>query len=432
MTALAVVATACGSKTDNTASSSKAESAKASASAVTTASAAANATKPVGPKKGPLPVGFTLAVPAPKSGDTIGETGIFTSLTMSATDDPLIAYIEKGTDEKLHLAFISWDRDAGKWKGPIVVDSIDDLGGSAPVLQIARDKSSSALGIAYRKSEKEEWLALSSDSGTSWKKEKLPSSENVSSASLAMAKGGQFVAFNEGSEVKVLSRFAATGDFKVEKAPLLADSANTKGGDVSVAVDSDGKPGVLYGLAPKEAYNTAIAFWRPGDAAPSKVIDSGNYQNDAVHLSLAFAGNKPRAAVNLAHDGTSSPTYFIASDDGKEWASPINVAKDGGQSTDWYLNLAVTEKAEPRPEAEALALPVVGGNTDGTKCGQPKLARMTDMKSFATCSPDTNGSLALSAKYASASFDAKGKLYMALSNTSNDAKLPAGLLVWHE
>jgi hypothetical protein len=428
----------CGSKSggEGTApgASSKTEGA-ASGKAVASASGSASAKdKPPALKKGPLPAGFTLAVPTPKDGDKSGETGIHVSLVMSATDDPMMAYVSKGLDEKLYLSYVAWDRDAGKWKGPVVVDKLEDNWGFAHQVKIARDKSSGSLAIAYHKTSKEFWLAQS-DGGATWKTEKLPSEgESVAGGvAVALAKGGTFAAFYDGADVKVLSRFAATGDFKVDKAPLLADAAGGKALDIDLEVDGDGKPGLLYALAPKDGYNTTVAFWRPGDAAASKVTDSNNIQNDGYFLRLAFAGNKPRAALNLSRGGgEKSSTYFVASDDGKEWAAPVNVPPDGGQAMDGELGFAVTENAAPRPEIDALVLPVTGGNRTGTKCGEPKLAKMVDQKSFTTCSPDADGSLGVSAKYVAAAFDSKGKLTLAVANAVAGDKVPSGLVVFRE
>lgn len=432
------LAVGCGSKaTDKPApgasGSSKAEVAPSGKAAAASGSATAKA--PPALKKGALPAGFTLAVPTPKDGDKSGETGIHVSLVMSATDDPMMAYIAKGLDEKFYLAFVAWDRDAGKWKGPVTIDSLEDNWGFAHQIELARDKSSGSLAVAYHKSGKELWLAQS-DGGTTWKTEKLPAltAESVTGGvSLAIAKGGTYVAMNDGNDVKLLSRFAATGEFKVDKAPLLGDTSGSKGLDVDVDTDADGKPGLLYALAPKDGYNTTIAFWRPSEAAAVKVTDSNNIQNDGYFLRLAFAGNKPRAAINLSRGGgEKSSTYFVSSEDGKEWAPPMNVSPDGGQAMDGELGFAVTENAAPRPEVDALVLPVTGGNGTGTKCGEPKLARMVDQKSFTTCSPDADASQAISGKYVSAAFDSKGKLYLAIANYAGESKQPSGLLVWHE
>lgn len=428
---------ACGQKTDQPGAgpvaSAKATASTSAKAATASASAKAAASAPA-LKKGALPAGYTLAAPNPKDGDKAGEVGIHVSLVMSATDDPMMAYVAKGLDEKYYLAFIAWDRDAGRWKGPVTVDQLEDNWGFAHQVELARDKSSGSLEIAYHKSSKEFWLAQS-DGGTTWKTEKLPTTNEsaVGGISLAFAKGGTFVALSDGSEVKVLSRFAASGDFKVDKAPLLPDTSGSKGLDVDVDTDESGKPGLLYALAPKDGYDTSIAFWRPGDPSAYKVTDSNNIQNDGYYLRLAFAGVKPRAAINLSRGGgEKSSTYFVSSDDGKEWAAPLNVPPDGGQAMDGELGFAVTENAAPRPELDAIALPVTGGNQTGTKCGQPKLARMADQKSFSTCSPDADATENLSAKFVSAAYDSKGKLYLAISNQSGSSKQPAGLLVWHE
>jgi hypothetical protein len=394
------------------------------------------ATPTSAPKNSGVPTGFSLVVPA--IADHSGDWGLHPSIVLTKTDDPMIAYLVRdpnatGNAEDIELDFVKWDRENGRWTKPITIDKVALFNGSSSMLQLAFDASANTLGIAYRKSDTEIWLALSTDAGATWKKELVSPTKDVSvfNPSLAMASGKTHIAYvtdEGGTTLHYLTR-TGTGKFTDAKAPKFAAPV---GGPITtqpqVAVNSQSRPAIAFLLSPATGYNTTVGFWRPGDAQAVKVTDSKDVQNDNAYISLAFAGDKPRIAINLSRgEKSGGPMYLISSEDGKTWAAPIQVPQEGNESMDGLFSLGISAQG-----AGAIIAPITGGNRDASVCGQPKLARSADLKTWETCSPDTTGKLGLSVPFASLVFDSKGKLFVVMQQTSEFSEVKPGLVVWRE
>lgn len=387
------------------------------------------------PKNSGVATGFNVALPAPA--DHSQDVGLFPSIVLTKTDDPMIAYLVRdpnatGNRDDIDLDFIKWDRENGRWTKPIVIDQLLNIDHFSPMLQLAFDTSTNTLGIVYRKIDVEVWLALSTDGGATWKKDLVSPSQGVSlfNPSLAMAGGKTHIAYvtDEGRTVLHYLTRAGTAKFTDAKVPKLASTGDPRKTQPQVAVDSQGRPAIAFLAYPASGYNTTVAFWRPGDAQAVKVADSKDVQNDDAYISLAFAGDKPRIVVNLNRGEKSGGSmYLMASEDGKTWAAPIQVPQEGNQSMDGLLALAINAQG-----AGAIVAPATGGNLDASVCGEPKLARSADLKTWKTCSPDTTGKLGISAPTASLVFDSKGKLFIAMQQTSEFSQVKPGLVVWRE
>jgi hypothetical protein len=160
------------------------------------------------------------------------------------------------------------------------------------------------------------------------------------------------------------------------------------------------------------------------------LADTHDTQNDNPFVALAFAGDRPLVAFQavLGYDANNFATgtvWSVTSSDGVTWDPVVGVPDDGGQIGDGPFPLAATLKGA------ALAETVSGGNLDGTKCGVPKVARTTDFKSWATCSPDADASLSLNPLHMDAVFGSDGRLSLVIQNRLG-GQLPAGVLFWRE
>lgn len=391
---------------------------------------------PTGAAPGALSGGFSLAVPTTGEGGSLREVGLHPSLALNGDEDPMVAYLAKEPGAgAINLCFVAWDRKAGRWTTPVTIDTVSEVFADSPQLQLARDASNNTLGVAYHKSSDDVELALSTDNGATWKKEKVSvagveASAVASNPALALAQGKEYVSFFTGDALYLLTRSGASGAFTPRSAPTLPGTGKPREVAPALSVDSSGRPALAYFLEPQEGYTMVVAFWRPDEATPYKVTDSNNEGSDAPYISLAFAGDKPRVAVNMMRNEdnfNTGPTYFIASDDGRTWDAPVHVMKDGGNAMDGFISVAAHTQA-----GAAIAAPVTGGNQGDTRCGKPKLARSTDSRMWTTCSPDASNNMNLDARYSSLVFDRQGKLYLAFENTQESPSLGRGLIVWRE
>lgn len=439
---LVVLLVACGNKGGTPAPA--AAPTKAPAAAPTKAPAASQPTQavaaptaaptiaaqsPSANSDGSLAAGFNLAVPAPDA-DHADALGLAPSIALNATEDPMVAYLAKNLNgDGYTLYFAQWDRSSKSWTKPVSIDTVNDTFHFSPQLKLARDASNNLLGVAYQQSDGIDRLALSTDNGATWKTEEVTPTNggHSNNPSLAMANGNIYVAFTVDSPLTVFSRAGTSGAFTESAAPALPGTTDARDVAPGLAVDSAGRPGVAYFLAPNDGSTITVAFWRPGEAKAYLVTDSNNTQNDGPNISLAFDGTKPRIAVNLLRstdDFNNGSMYVITSDDGQTWAAPIHIQKDGGASMDGILSIAANPQS-----GVAIIAPTTGGS-GGDKCGQPKLIQSVDLKTWVTCSPDADQSLQLGAEYGSAIFDSHGALYLAFMNSSAFAKVAPGLYVW--
>ncbi len=431
---LAVLLAACGGKAASTVAPNVAPTKgpavqPTSASTAPTAAPTIGAQAPKANSDGSVAAGFNLAVPAPDQ-DHADAVGLAPSIGLNATDDPMVAYLAQSlTGEGYTLDFVQWDRSSKSWTKPVAIDVVSDTFHFSPQLKLARDASTNTLGVAYQQADGVDRLALSTDNGASWKVETITpaSGGHLYNPSLAMANGKIYVAATVDDAFTVFSRSGTSGAFTEKKAPSLPNTGAARNVAPGLAVDSAGRPGAAYFLAPTDGYTVTVAFWRPDEDQAYVVTDSANTQNDDPNISLAFDGTQPRVAINLLRnqdDYNTGPMYMITSADGKTWNAPIHLQKDGGASMDSILSLAVSPQA-----GAAIVAPTTGGS-GGDKCGEPKLIQSSDLKTWTTCSPDANRSLNLGAEYGNAVFDSHGALYLTFLNSSTYAQVPPGLYVW--
>jgi hypothetical protein len=129
---------------------------------------------------GPPPVGLQVAAPVPTDQGKVSEYGTNTSLALDENEDPLVAYVGEytasATGDTCKLYFVRWDRANYEWKTAVEVDAaLGNIDGGFPHKQVslARDSSNGMLGIAYTVRDDQVWLALSTDGGSTWFKERI-------------------------------------------------------------------------------------------------------------------------------------------------------------------------------------------------------------------------------------------------------------------
>lgn len=402
------------------------------------ATPAANATTAA--KPGPVLTGFSSVLVAPQGADD--RTGLYARMVLDDQNNPIVAYEISdqngdGDYSDSVVQVVTWDTGKGQWTKPVDIAKVGDNGAGAEAFQLslARDASTGALALAYvgdgRKSLE---LAHSTDGGATWTNEPvqlLGEEHDLLGPVVAMANGATHLAVADQPNGEFyLTRTGDSGAFTATALPPLPDTDSVRWSQVALALDSTGHPALAYWQNPASGASLQLAFWRPGEAAPHKVADTHDTQNDNPFVALAFAGDRPLVAFQavLGYDANNFATgtvWSVTSSDGVTWDPVVGVPDDGGQIGDGPFPLAAT------PKGAALAETVSGGNLDGTKCGVPKVARTTDFKSWATCSPDADASLSLNPLHMDAVFGSDGRLSLVIQNRLG-GQLPAGVLFWRE
>jgi hypothetical protein len=178
-------------------------------------------------------------------------------------------------------------------------------------------------------------------------------------------------------------------------------------------------------------YNSVLAFWRPGDANAVKVTDTANHQNDSPDANLAFRDRTAGIVLYAARDDDPYHQIWVsrpADADGTKWSEAEVMPHDGGNSVGAPVQIAIAPSGRL-----AVTAPVDGGNSDGTRCGHPKLFRPGDAKGWTVCSPESaKGVPTGDARLPMSAFAANDKLYMVFATHASAGPLKPGLVVWRE
>lgn len=383
-------------------------------------------------------------------------------MALDEKGDPMVAYVHydangdsNGDDSTLY--FTRWDRCNGVWTAPVSVDTVGSVTGKGRQVSLTRDAVTGAIGIAFQhigpppptfvNNTPEVWVGQSTDKGKTWTTSQVSvhtaSQEgdihSASDPSLAMSNGKMFLAYFQnnidcdnldGGATDTCNGWYAEGTSAAwtrSTLPNLPGGFGLQGG-VSLALDSANKPGVAYLVTPNTAYNTQVAFWRPGSAVV-KVTDSNNQQNDDPALAMTFDGTKPRIVAELAVVASGgAELIFDKSTDGITWDAPVTLPHDMSDGIASYEAIAADGKGNL-----AVAARSSSGIGDGV-CGAPKLSRSADGVTWSTCGADTAKTHAATAGYfVNAAYATDGKLVLAfeLTNNQTDA-LGSGVALWRE
>lgn len=395
---------------------------------------------------GPPPVGFSSVIASPKAMHDY-DPALFASqirMVFDANGDPALAYVtydlnHDGEPNDTELALITWNRARYRWNPPVQVDLVGNISrsGSRVPFSIARDESTGRFGLAYMVGEHEMRLAWSDDAGMTWKKVSVQTTTSddgtLATPALAMGGGRVHVAYFLGG-VGVRYRTGAADSvakWTSSTAPLIPGAAEARAEGVTVLLDTAGKPFLVYCLNAGD-YNVAVAFWRPGSASALKVTDTDNHQTDDPAIHVAVVGSQIALAFYANRDEhffENHQEWFARStDNGATWSRPVAVANDGGHSMGSPVTVTID-----RAGHFAIAAENPGGNSDGVKCGVPKLMRSADGVNWTTCAPETKGAPSTSqVTYPVVAFAGNDKLYLAFKARAEAPGLPPGLVLWRE
>jgi len=344
---------------------------------------------------GPPATGYTVALTTPKA-FLEKEPGNFahsTAMELDSNGDPAFLYSvidpQFNGGKEAELWFLHWDRAQWKWKPPIKVAPYMNFRDG---VSLARDPLSSTWATV---TESDDGIALhiSSDDGLTWtQKHKLSQTDiTIMGRAVALFGGKVHWLHGVGSDGFFLLSGALADEaskWKTEKLPVPAPYyLGSTSDQVSIAVDSQGRPGMTYFVF-GDNYNVIALYWRPGMAAPRKIRDSDNVQNDFHNAEITYSGAPKDQAkfvveLNRQHEGDVDPEMWIVRDTGTQMEILPKIPNDGGRHS---LNGPMSLTFDSNGRGAAL-IGRNGGN-GSEKCGTPKLSRGDVTGPWRTCSPN--------------------------------------------
>lgn len=399
------------------------------------------------------PNGYSLALAIPTGAPPVARFGVSASGAADQFNQPMLAAINvdpngDGVFQDNTLVFTRWDGTARAFEAPRPVEVVGEIDLSHPNRQVslARDADSGQLGIAYLKSDGNVRLAISNDEGANWTLETATAPSSVGHAlsnPQLLLKGGKvwLAYFDATARVSqggvIVRQRTGSSAFTEATAPLLASNDGNPPGPLAMALDAAGNPGLAYFHVNQTDPTVALAFWRPGAGAATKVADSALTANDGgtplqPSVSLAFSGELPRVAYHLRTAAPDTQLWFAAATDaaGTSWGAPVAIPRNGStgalEGTQWYQALAVDGTKA------AIAANFAAG-PPAQICGGPKLSKSADGASFTTCAPDSVRTFGRAGEFPSLWHHAPGKLTLLFNYESRaNPSIGGGVVLWRE
>ena len=346
---------------------------------------------------GPPPYGYNRVIATPDGLASPGTFGHRVQMTLDASGDPMLCYAvldpnADGDPSDSEIWFVRWDRANYIWTKPVRVAQPGGFAGYGAFdlsFRIAFDPSTGVVAIAYVDGTQPDLpnigIADSADNGATWRLRVAASDPETGSTDPALAlSGGQIhLTASRYDGIRYITGKLADDplSWSIEVVPSLNAAGFGRSSDV--AVDTAGKPGVVY-LSENDVGQKEL-FYRPGGALT--VINHGiPGPGDDWQIRLTFAGTNPRVAFAGQLDNFYFATYdhslfsLNSTDGGANWGPRVNVPSDGNSSISGPIDVAVDSQGR-----EAIVSPINGGNSGGVVCGTPKLSLSSDLQTWKTC-----------------------------------------------
>jgi hypothetical protein len=352
------------------------------------------------------------------------------------------------------VVFTRWNGVDKQYQVPVTVAPVGQIDISEPNRQVSlsRDPASGSIGVAFINDQKAVRIAISDDEGLNWSLETAnlanPSGHLLSNPVLVLNNGVVHLAYFEAEAQcaaldcgQVVYRHrVGKGVFTDATSPVAAGGDVTLAKPISMAVDSTGSAGIAYFSGPPAAGGTvSLLFWRPDGAVTQKISDTGGALiPKPISVSLAFVGDKPRAAFHLPSMAipTAQLWYASASDTAGATFTPVAMPRNSAgatlEGTQSYQGLAFDSAGKIAIGAYFAQSPVP------QQCsGGPKVARSNDGTGFLVCRPDTGGTaiFGFAGQWMNTAFHKPGKITLAFtyeSNANPSINNKGGVIVFRE
>ena len=397
---------------------------------------------------GPPTVGFSMIELTPTKAFDPSQYGVYLSMALDTNGDPAIAFVWSNPSNSGNLIdsaiyFVGWDRTHYQWKTPVQVDvcGLTNSNSSFVELSLAVDQSTGVMGIAYEKNTSttgapdQLGIAFSSNAGATWTLQTAPTDgiNGVNEPFLALSGGQAYLAFYNGSSGDMYetgSETAKASSWKVTPIPLIA-GANNFEIPLHLALDSTGAPAVAYWFNPPDG-SLALAYWRPGSAAATQVLDTAGDQ--PVDVRLAFSGTQPRILYNALPNNApayADEVWITTSTNGTTWTTPVPLPNE--VSLDWGGPLGFAVNSAGAASASAV---ITGGGGGKPLCGNPKWSQSSNLVNWTTCSPQGLGDPVLSQdyNYPAMAYGANNLIYFAFDQWGQGSsdELPSGIILYRQ
>jgi hypothetical protein len=236
---------------------------------------------------GPPATGYSVALATPKVFIDKERPGNFAksiAMQLDSSGDPAFIYslidprFQDNND--VELWFLHWDRARWQWKPPVKV-----AGYTVYRDGVSLAGNGGSVWTTVTESEKGIELYLSTDDGMTWTRKHGLAKPDVTILGRAVALSADqvFWVYAVNSDGVYLLSSLTTDDpqkWKTEKLPFAEPVIfGAAAVDLSIAVDSQGRPGLTYfGYGPD--YNVTALYWRPGESKSRRIQDSDGVQNE--------------------------------------------------------------------------------------------------------------------------------------------------------
>ena len=241
---------------------------------------------------------------APGANQSTNDFGNGIAVALDTAGNPAVALYSfdpngDGDEADSVVLFSTYDAVAGNYKTPVVAGHTSSFRKRGLSLAIEGTNVAIAYAIEDATTHKSAIALATSTDGITFTSTTVstPDADSIGGyLSMAMKNGVVHVAWSQGDDIEYRTGPFATPSTwaAVTQLPRFPGNSANANGRLSVACDSAGTVGVVFGM---NDTGLGFAYWRPSFATPRRVFDTQN-QNDSWGVVLAYAGTSARVGLS--------------------------------------------------------------------------------------------------------------------------------------